>query len=209
MDTNLSPRDNFVTLNKDIVVEARKGVESILIDVDYKVPTSNRVKNTAINKWGNDANVYMSIRGTNMMIFHVKNNACLIIPQKIVTVGGKEINVAERFKKYYFNIDKDDNVRCKFNGKYYKLYRMLYSLILYGDETKRIPEEIEVHHKWRRYNNMTECMVLLNNDEHINVHKQTSQASHRMGKEIRDMIDLVLFIKDMSNCIEFWENRPY
>ena len=79
MDTKFSRRDNFVTLNKDIVVEARKGSVPILADVGYKIPISNRVKNTLIPQWGHNANVYMHIMFTNMLVMHVRENLCIII----------------------------------------------------------------------------------------------------------------------------------
>lgn len=207
MDSNFNPRQNFVTLKIKEVIEAREN--NILIDIDYRVSKSNRVKNTAVNKWGYDANVYMGIPNKNMMIMHVRDSACVIIPKTVVTVSGEKINVADRFKKYYFGIDKNDNVVCQYQEKKYKLYRMLFALVMYGDETIKISEEMEVHHKWMRYLNTMECMTLLGKEEHKAVHKITSQESHRMGREIMGLNDLVVFIREQINYVEFWKNREY
>lgn len=210
MDTKFSRRDNFITLNKDVVVEARKGRVPKLVDVGYKLPISNRVKNTAIPKWGYDANVYMHIMFTNMLIMHIRENLCIIIPKKIVTVYGEEIDVAERLSKYYFTINTvNDEVITRIGKRRYKMYRMLYSLIMYGDESKRVPSQFDVHHKWMRYLNIMECMTLLGKREHLKVHNKTSMASHRMGRVIRDIDDLKLFIREIENSKEFWKNREY
>lgn len=210
MDTKISLSDNFITLRKDIVVDARKGKVPILADVGYKIPISNRVKNTAIPKWGHNVNAYMHIMYTNMLMMHVKDNLCIIIPKKVVTVYGEEIDVAERLSKYYFSIDiRNGEVLTRIRNRNYKIYRMIYSLILYGDEMKRVSSQLEVHHKWMRYLNIMECMTLINRSKHLKIHNETSMTSHRMGRVIRDIDDLKLFRRELNNNIEFWKNREY
>lgn len=210
MNTENFVRDNFITMYLDVVCEARKGCSPILADIEFALPKSNRVKNSAIPKWGYDVNVYMKIHNTNMILLHVKNNCCVVIPNEIVNVNGELIQVAERLSKYYFTIDKVNNeVICFIDKKKIKLYRMLYALVLYGDELRRIPRQLEVHHKWMRYLNIMECMTLLSKNEHKKVHDKTSMASHRLGRLVRDSDDFKAFVKELKNNIEFWKKREY
>lgn len=202
-------KENFVTLELKTVLQARKEVKPILCDLCYNTPKSNRVKYTAINTWGHDANVYMNICGTNMVLMHVKNNNCIILPRTIITVNGQEIDVAKRFSKYYFYINPYDDVVGKVGKKEYKLYRMLFALILYGNELRRISWQLEVHHKWMRYLNIMECITLVTKKEHAMIHSETSQKSHRMGKLINNVDDLKMFIAELENMRLFWKNRDF
>ena len=209
MDT-LTIRDNYITIGKELVIEERKrGEELVLADLDYRVPTSNRVKNTAINKWGRDANVYMHIRYTNFVIMHIKNNLCVIIPKKITSKDGECIAVVKRLRQYYFNISSNDEVECDIMGKKHKLYRMLCALGEYGNERYRLPKYMDVHHKWWRYINIPECMTLMTKKKHIALHIKISKKSQRKGKLIRTHEALMEFIRELKAEKEFWKNREY
>ena len=209
-EATLNKRDNYITIGKELVIEERqRGEGLILSDIDFRIPTSRRVKYTAINRWGHDANVYMQIRYTNFVIMHVRDNLCVIIPRKVISEDGRCIDVVERLKQYYFSINKKGYVCTLYNGRWYKLYRMLYALMMYGDERILIPHDYEVHHKWWRYINILECMTLMTKNKHDAIHKKISKKSHRKGKIIRNHKALMEFIRELKAEIEFWKNREY
>lgn len=210
MDTKLEIRDNYITIGKELVIEERqRGEELVLADLDFRVPMSNRVKNTAINKWGRDANVYMHIRYTNFVIMHIKNNFCVIIPKKIVSKDGDYIDVVKRLKQYYFYINNNEEVECGIKGKKYRLYRMICALVEYGNERYILPKDMEVHHKWWRFINLPECMTLMAKKKHATIHEKISQKSHRKGKIIRNHEALMEFIRELKAEKEFWKKREY
>lgn len=206
----LTTRECLVGIDLDVIIKARLKEESILEDIQFSLPKANCKKNTMQPFWEADANVYMRVKGSNLVVMHVQDGYCIIIPEYVRTCGGEKFNVVDELSKYYYGLSSCGSVITSSNGEVGKLiYRQIMSLKHYGDIKVELPEDMEVHHKGRRYLNTEEAMVLVTSEHHDDIHSIIGRSSHRNGRVIHDVEELEVFLDDIKNINAYWGMQPY
>jgi hypothetical protein len=193
-------RDCLIYIDKEVIEEDQaKGKESML---DSKplvtvMPTSNRVKNLANKGWGNDENIYIRIKETNMILMHIRGNYCIIVSEYINLCKGGKKSIIEHISSSYFSInEKCDVVTAGGNNKSKKLYRQIMALQKNGTTTDKLSAEDEIHHKFARWLNTQEAMKIVDKITHIDI--ENGQKSHRYGRVIKSAEDLKNFLSSTT-----------
>jgi hypothetical protein len=198
----------MIKIEKEVIdQELVKGKESMLDSepLATTMPKSNRVKKTAIPGWGNSQNIYMKIKGTNMILLHVKDGKCIIVPEYVQTASGTPKSIIEHMATTYFTIDNDKNNVVSTIGINKKIYRQIIALKKYGNTDEKLPSDFEVHHKYARWLNTEEAMLMLNREQHSKI--RNGQKSHRAGRQIDSTERLEDCLKNINRINEELVNR--
>jgi hypothetical protein len=179
------------------------------------MPTSNRVKNQAKQGWGNAENIYLRIKDSNMILFHVKNGYCVIVPEYVHSCSGGKKSIVEHMSTTYFTISNKGNVISAKNTRNRKLYRQIMALKYFGSTTAKLSIKsngttavYEVHHKYTRWLNTEEAMKLVDKKQHSNI--KDGQKSHRDGRcieSVNKFENLLKSIKSTNEDLIYLDNK--
>ena len=162
------------------------------------------------NKYKNDIkNLYFRIKGKNNMVFlYISGGYGIVISEWITSKAGMAINLVDELSEYYWYIDKkNDTVKSAVLGNR-TLYRCLGSLMEYGDITRKLPRELEVHHKFSRYCNTKENLVVVDCEKHKNFHNNISnKKSKRRGIVIESTADFTMWIDNLEKMNARFANK--
>jgi hypothetical protein len=211
-------RECLIFVEKEVIEqELAKGAMSMLESEPLAtlMPTSNRVKNHAKQGWGNAENIYLRIKNSNMILFHVKNGYCVIVPEYVHSCSGGKKSIVEHMSTTYFTISNKGNVISAKNTRNRKLYRQIMALKYFGSTTAKLSIKsngttavYEVHHKYTRWLNTEEAMKLVDKKHHSEI--KGGQKSHRVGRCIgstKELEDFLSFTKHLNNELKYLDNK--
>jgi hypothetical protein len=139
----------------------------------------------------------MRIKGTNMLLMHIKNGYCVIIPEYVHCCDGTKRSIIGDISDTYFSLCGKNNVIS--SGKFIrnnKLYRQIMALKYFGDKKKKVPSHLEVHHKYMRWLSTEESMKLVTKEAHSQI--CNGKKSHRDGRCIDSVQELENFLNAIS-----------
>ena len=145
------------------------------------------------------------MRGTVYM--HLQYGYGIIIP-KYVLYGAKKINVVKRLSRYYWCIctNNEKPIATALNRK--EVYRAIWAIVLYGDETVNMPSILHVHHKsFRWWNEMETTAVVCRKMHEWHHNSNGNLKSHQSGYFIRTVDGFDRFIASLKLAKEILKDR--
>jgi nitrate/nitrite-specific signal transduction histidine kinase len=187
----------MIKIEKAVIAEVRGMKDSPLYDIEYRLSRSYNKKKDVDETWGGQINAYVGIKGTNLVICHVRNAHCVTIPRYIETCEKQIIDVVGQMIPCYWGYSTKGDVVDTANKAGY-LPRAVMSIQKYGTAFGKLPDGIEIHHKGPRYLNTIESMMTVTVERHDQIHKITSGCSHREEKNLRTADELLDFIEKIK-----------
>lgn len=173
-------RENLFRLSQMLILLlVATGVLEI---ITFTAPGINRKKVNMIN-------VYYRVKPVkNLVWLHGQYGFGIFISEFVYNRYGKKINLVNELSKHYWYVDKA-NSTIKSNSAYnQEIWRVIGSVILYGNTEKRMPSHIHVHHKWWRWCNTQELLAFVEMEKHIWFHKNMDdQEKRRKGRYVEDV----------------------
>lgn len=153
---------------------------------------------------GGTFNIYFGIKGTKVVLMHIKKNLYVVIDKTIkCKKTGKWIFLVKRLAKgFHFNISNGEvvayaRIRHGVTQKNIKLSRVVIGLAEYGD-IKGLKSFMDAHHVAKRFMNTVNCIRLVDESIHWKYHSQVGYDSRREGKIIRTEYELDQLIKEVK-----------
>lgn len=133
-------------------------------------------------------NGYFRIKGTNLIWVHVQDGYGVILNQYIKTMSGKYVNLVDVLSKHYWYIDNNTGNVKSWTLDNRTIYRCIGSIIYNDDISKKLPHQLEVHHKWWKWCNTQNTITLVGQKEHQHFHNYiNSRKSHKRGIVIKSV----------------------
>ena len=130
----------------------------------------------------NPVNQYFRMHKTNIVWMHVQDGYGIFINEHVTTKDGKKVNIVDSLSKYYWYIDNYSGLVKSATPKEKIIYRYIGSIIECDDIDEKMPEQLEVHHKWWKWCNTQNTMVNVSHKQHNDFHNGIgTHKSHKMG----------------------------
>ena len=155
----------------------------VLIQLGVFVPITAYAPKKVKSDHKNPINGYFRIACIpNLVWMHVQDGYGVFINEYIVSNSGNYINLVEALSGYYWYIDNSSNkIRSAGLGNR-DLVRCIGSLIQYGEITKGLPRTLDVHHKWWKWCNTQNTIIVVCGKRHQYFHNEmNSRRSHQHG----------------------------
>lgn len=190
-------KQNFVGMSLEVYFKLT--VEKRLELIKWKKPEVNRYKNKPDN-----INIYFRICGReNLVYMHISSGYGIVISEFIKNKKGEIINLVEELSQYYWFIDNHNNIVKTTRLNYRTIWRCIGSLMEYGDIVKKLPTQLQVHHKYLHYCNTVESLKVVTYEKHQYFHNHIgTKRSRKYGRIIRNVHDFDIWINDLEKINE-------